>query len=207
MKVIGFSHVTFCLPEELMEFGKHLFGEGVETRIPNHPNKMSFMRGRTPDHYLYWNKSGIEVTSYPSLLKANRSTLGFTINQLQNYKLNPRQINLKLSICQRYLLKALGAKIQLRKSGFRVVGKATLPSFDFVQNKLEKSISMSKFLDEAGIVALAFYVDRPFKIIFPFGFLGILRLSKVFQVTVVNSNLNIQLLRFGGITYEFISQG
>lgn len=204
MRILGFSHVTFCIPYDLMSFGMSLFGEGTEVQIVNHPHKKSFLRGNSTKHNLYWNRTGIELTSYADSPELRESDRQYIISSLESYQRNPLNINLTISLLQRILLRKLGAKVETSKLGWKIKGVGFLPSVTFHRSRLQITRPMPKYLDEVGLVALAFYVDSPVKFELNSKLIHFLRVSKAFDVKIINKYFGIQILRFGGITYEFI---
>ena len=183
-----------------------VFGNAVETTVINSSEKKFFMRGSDELHYLYWNRLGIELTSYESVDIQSDSVIQNIKTEILEYLRNPYSVRIRLKCAHRILLRVNGAKSQKVNFGYIIRGVGPLPNVRFDSSIVQKNQVMKGYLDEIGLVSVAFYVDQPLKFSMQHRINFLPKISKPFDVSIPHGIFCIQFVKIGGLTFEFISK-
>ena len=205
MKILAFSHLTFCLPEEAKSFGKDIFGNGTEVRVQNHENKKIFMEGESSTHYLYWNKIGIEVTSYLNTRFYSSDSHKLAYKFLTDYASVPYQIKICYSPEFISFLNEFGRLEKIDNNGFLLKGVGVFKDFKIFKDCTSPFSNPNQYLDEAGLSGIAFYIESFAKSV-QFGkTLGEVK-SEPYEVSLGNRKFQVQFIKIGGVNIELLSR-
>lgn len=205
MKILAFSHLTFCLPEEAKSFGKDIFGNGTEVRVQNHANKKIFMEEESTTHYLYWNKIGIEVTSYLNTKFNSPDSREFAYKFLTDYASAPYQIKICYSPEFISFLNEFGRLVKIDNHGFLLKGVGVFKDFKIFNDCTGPFSRPNRYLDEAGLSGIAVYIDSVAESI-QFGkTLGEIK-SEPYEVSLGNREFKVQFIKIGGVNIELLSR-
>ena len=205
MKILAFSHLTFCLPEEAKSFGKDIFGNGTETRVQNHANKKIFMDGQTSTHYLYWNKIGIEVTSYLNTRFNYPDSRNLAYKFLTDYASAPYQVKICYSPEFISFLNEFGRLEKIGKNGFLLKGVGVFKDFKIFKDCTSPFSKPNQYLDEAGLSGIAVYIDSIAESMELTKTLGEVK-SEPYKVCLRNRKFQVQFIKIGGVNIELLSR-
>lgn len=205
MKILAFSHLTFCLPEEAKSFGKDIFGNGTEVRVQNHANKKIFMEEESSTHYLYWNKIGIEVTAYLNTRFNSPASRELAYKFLTDYAIAPYQIKMCYSPEFISFLNEFGRLEKIDNHGFLLKGVGIFKDFKIFNDCTGPFSKPNQYLDEAGLSGIAVYIDSVAESI-KFGkTLGEIK-SEPYEVWLENRKFQVQFIKIGGVNIELLSR-
>lgn len=205
MKILAFSHLTFSLPEEAKSFGKDIFGNGTEIEVQNHANKKIFMKGESATHYLYWNKIGIEITSYLNTRFNFPDSRRLAYKFLANYASVPYQIKICYSSEFISFLKEFGRLEKINNDEFLLKGIGVFKDFKILHDCTGPFSKPNQYLDEAGLSAIAVYIDSVADSI-QFGNALVEVKSKPYEVCLGNRKFQVQFVKIGGVNIELLSR-
>jgi len=205
MKILAFSHFTFCLPESAKSFGKDIFGNGTEIVVQNHANKKIFMEAEQPTHYLYWNEIGIEITSYLNTRFKSPDSLKLAHEFLTNYAKAPYQINMCYTPELILFLSKFGRLERVNNNEFLLRGVGLFKDFKILNDCTSPFSKPNQHLDEAGLSAVAVYVDSVSESIQFGSDPGEIK-SEPYEVCLGNKKFKVQFVQIGGINIELLSR-
>lgn len=205
MKILAFSHLTFCLPEGAKSFGKDIFGSGTEVRVQNHVNKKIFMQEDTSTHYLYWNKIGIEVTAYLNTRFNSPTSRELAYKFLTDYASCPYQIKMCFSPEFISFLNEFGKLEKIDNHGFVLKGVGVFKDLKIFSDCTGPFSKPNQYLDEAGLSGIAVYVDSVAESIEFEKTLGAIK-SEPYEVWLENRKFQVQFIQIGGVNIELLSR-
>lgn len=205
MKILAFSHLTFCLPEEVKSFGKDIFGNGTEVRVQNHANKKIFMKGQSSAHYLYWNKIGIEVTSYLNTRFNHPDSRNLAYKFLTDYASAPYQVKICYSPEFISFLNEFGKLEKIEKNSFLFKGVGVFKDFKIFNDCASPFSKPNQYLDEAGFSGIAVYTDSVAEDMELAKTLAEVK-SQPYEVWLRNRKFQVQFIRIGGVNIELLSR-
>jgi hypothetical protein len=213
MKVLGFAHVTFCVPYSGSKNRGSNGPDIIDELVFNHPEKLDFQLRFHSHHRIVvrsklTDSALIEFSSYPDSV---------------SYPL------VTALVCWYRGLGVLGAKSRIRSRSFSskflhklsallgleiavdgsIVKVPTLGRLGFVE--ITGSRFAAKFrdnLDELGPVALAFWVDS-LEDVSSSNILkesGVDALTQIFEISVGKRVLKIRFVKIGGVIIELLSR-
>jgi hypothetical protein len=206
MKILAFSHLTFTLPREATSFGNDIFGNSTEIEVQNHANKKIFMGSESATHYLYWNKIGIEITSYHNTKFNFPESHRLAYEFLANYANVPYQIKICYSPEFISFLKEFGRLKKIRNKEFLLKGVGVFNDLKILHDCTGPFSRPNQYLDEAGLSAIALYVDSVAESI-QFGNTFVELKSKPYEVCLGSRKFQVQFVKIGGVNIELLSRG
>jgi len=173
--------------------------------VQNHVNKKIFMEGEDPTHYLYWNKNGIEVTSYLNTRFNSPDGRDLAYKFLATYASAPYQINMCYSSEFVSFLKEFGRLEKIGNNGFLLKGAGVFKDFKILSDCTNPFSKPNQYLDEPGLSAIAVYIDSVAESIQFGNALGEIK-TKPYEVCLGDKKFQVQFVKIGGVNIELLSR-
>jgi hypothetical protein len=155
MKIIGFAHLGFALP--ISQFPIKIPNSINFTKVLNSPDKKLLMLKKSKFHNLQIDIKGLEVLFYTSIKNNKKRNV---LNEINTF-LNSKNLILSPNFNRKFfkIIEALAHKSSwLQEETLQIYGVGGLK--DATLGFAKHGLAFNNYLDEEGLVAIAFYVNE-----------------------------------------------